>query len=402
MDYLQSLLPPPPQGRPRPQPSVVVIPDTSGRSLAQKLLDRPDILADLRRMIAGRPALIEPWNVTNHEVAVARALGVPINGTDPALWPLGFKSAGRRIFRAAGVDLPHGHEDIRTPDDILHAVTAIRQARPTAPGVVVKHDDSVSGDGNAVLRFGKTSIADQVAALPPAYLAALRSGGIVEELISGEGFTSPSAQLDALPDGSLRLIATHEQVLGGPDRQTYLGCRFPADPAYAPALARSALAIGADLVRRGVIGRFSVDFAVARTNGKWRVCALEVNLRKGGTTHPFATLRNLVPGHYDAEQALWHAEAGGTRAYQSTDNLVDPAWTGLPPALCIAALRQAGLQFNPALGTGVVLHMLSCLAIDGRCGQTAIATSPAAAAQLAERAASVIAQTASSWRQSQP
>ena len=36
------------------------------------------------------------------------------------------------------------------------------------------------------------------------------------------------------------MLATHEQVIGGDNGQVYTGCRFPADPAYAAALARTA------------------------------------------------------------------------------------------------------------------------------------------------------------------
>jgi hypothetical protein len=50
----------------------------------------------------------------------------------------------------------------------------------------------------------------------------------------------------------------------------------------------------------------------------------------------------------------------------------------------IGAIRDAGLQFDPDRGVGVVLHMLSCLAVDGRFGATAIGTSPAHADDLFE------------------
>jgi len=38
-------------------------------------------------------------------------------------------------------------------------------------------------------------------------------------------------------------------------------------------------------------------------------------------------------------------------------------------------VARAGLQFDYNTGTGVVLHMLSCLAIDGHCGLVAIGRS---------------------------
>jgi len=137
----------------------------------------------------------------------------------------------------------------------------------------------------------------------------------------------------------------------------------------------------------GALGRFSLDFAVTRdAAGHWNIYALEVNLRKGGTTHPYAALRNLVPGRYDAESGQWIAKDGTTRAYCSTDNLVHESWLGIPPKRIIGAVAEAGLQFDYASGTGVVLHMLSCLAIDGRFGLTAIGNSSAHATELFEAA----------------
>ena len=111
--------------------------------------------------------------------------------------------------------------------------------------------------------------------------------------------------------------------------------------------------------------------------------ALEVNLRKGGTTHPFSALRSLVPGRYDAEAGAWLAESdGSTRAYRSTDNLLHPSLAERSPQSVIDAVREAGLQFDTGTGTGAVLHMLGCLAVDGRLGLTAIGRTPEHAEEL--------------------
>jgi hypothetical protein len=93
-------------------------------------------------------------------------------------------------------------------------------------------------------------------------------------------------------------------------------------------------------------------------------------------------LRNLVPGHYDPKAGLWLNHEHQPRFYVSTDNLVDPAWQGLTPAAVIAAVADAGLAFDRARQWGVVLHMLSCLKVDGRFGLTAIGTSEAQARAL--------------------
>ena len=89
-------------------------------------------------------------------------------------------------------------------------------------------------------------------------------GGIVEEVISGEEIRSPSVQLRVTPSGHVELLSTHDQVLGGPSGQSYLGCRFPADFAYSQAIVAEAEIIGARLAREGVIGRFAIDFVSVR------------------------------------------------------------------------------------------------------------------------------------------
>jgi hypothetical protein len=409
VDYYLDLVPASKRDATRERITIFEVDDGTARSVATRLLDRPDLIARVRDHVGDRPAFIEPWNVTESEVNLAVALDMPINGTAPELRPLAFKSAGRRLFTEAGVPLPFGREDVRTTDDVIDAVHAIQANRADTPGIVVKHDDSGAGDGNVVIDLGPMGgapdpdawLRSTIEALPEWYRTDLALGGVVEERIAGERFSSPSAQVDLRPDGRVTVLATHEQVLGGPGGQVYLGCRFPADPAYAPVLAEHAARIGARLAARGAIGRFSVDFVTAaNANGPWDVYAIEVNLRKGGTTHPYAALRNLVPGRYDTAAGRWIAEDGSTRAYSSTDNLVDESWLGLPPADVIGAVRDAGLQFDASTGTGTVLHMLSGLEIDGRFGLTAIAPTPAEAELMFEGVRSTVAELAA--RSSQP
>ena len=97
------------------------------------------------------------------------------------------------------------------------------------------------------------------------YMAKLADrGGIVEERISGREFRSPSAQLRVTPLGDVEALSTHDQMLGGPSGQAYLGCRFPANAEYAPAIMREALKVGRRLMQEGVIGRFALDFVTVR------------------------------------------------------------------------------------------------------------------------------------------
>jgi hypothetical protein len=390
LDYYISLVPRSRQVSVGERFRVVGLGDRTYRSVAAKLLDRPDLIQRVRDLVGGRPAFIEPWNVTEAEVEVALALDVPIYGTRPELWPLGFKSAGRRLFAEANVPVPYGREDVSSIAHVVEAIGQIRDARPQARSVVIKHDNSGAGDGNMVIDLpargdGTTAIEAQIARLPDWYLDDLALGGIVEERITGERFASPSVQIDISPDGVVDVLSTHEQVLGGESGQVYTGCTFPADGAYAVELARHGRHVGERLATLGVMGRASVDFVAARdTDEPWRLYALEINLRKGGTTHPYAVLRNLVPGGYDEAAGRWRCDGGGDRAYCATDNLIEEGWTGLPPRAVIEAVADAGIAFDDSTNTGVVLHMLTGLAIDGRIGLTAIGRTSDEAAELEE------------------
>lgn len=396
IDYYLSLVPPEQRRDMRARFRILVVPDASPRSVTDKLLDRPDLVARLRAMTRGRLAYLEPWNVTSAEMELSHRLGVPMNGTNADLWPLGFKSSGRKLMRSAGVPLPVGREDVRTVDDVVAAAQAIRREHPLAAGVVVKTDDSGTGDGNRVIRFGHPHHAGDelraaVASLEPWYLADLRKGAVVEEFLVGAGFTSPSVQIDIAPGASVHVLSTHEQLVGGPNGQTYLGCDFPANPSYAPELASYGEAVGKVLAERGALGRLSVDFAAVRSHaGSWDVYGLEINLRKSGTTHPLSTLSSLVPGRYDDAGGVWAAADGSRRYYRSTDGFVDPALLGRTPEDVISALRACGLAFDDRCGTGVVLHAFCGLDIDGRIGLTAIGTTAAHAAHLYESAVAAL------------
>ena len=357
VEYYLELIPKRYRASVRKRFRVFAVPDHSPRSIAAKLLDRPDLIEALRASFAGRPVYIGPWNVTKDEVDLALLLDAPLEGTPPELWPLGFKSAGRRLFASVGVPVPLGYEDLRTVNDIVAAIARIRYGHPAAPGVVIKLDNSGAGDGNVVVNLrdvpagdrGDEQIRDIVTKLPDWYLKEMLDGGVVEELVVGSNFASPSVQVNISPSGEPEVYSTHEQLLGGESGQVYMGCRFPANPAYAADLANYGMAVGKELARRGAVGRVGLDFAAAQDPaGRWNVAALEINLRKGGTTHPFVVLRHLVPGRYDIGSGRWIAEDGSTRSYRSSDNLIDELCIDFPAAKVIKNIADAGCSSTMA------------------------------------------------------
>jgi hypothetical protein len=367
--------------------------DGSPRPLAQKLLERPRVLAKVRALIPD-PAQchVVPYATTELERDLALSLGVPLYGTDPALLRFGTKTGCRRLFASVGVSHPRGYEDVHDPDGVVDALARIRAARPAVRKAIVKLNEGVSGRGNAVVELadlpapGAAEEPDELrrrveamsfehpSVTLPAYLADLAAqGGIVEERVMGAEVRSPSVQLRVTPLGEVEILSTHDQLLGGPSGQSYLGCRFPADFGYARAITREAAVVGAALAREGVLGRFALDFVVVRDgDGSWTPYAIELNLRKGGTTHPFLTLQFLTDGSYDEATALFRAPSGREKHLVATDHLESELLRGLSlDDLFDIAVRQR-LHFDQARQTGVVFHMMSALTELGRVGFTAV------------------------------
>ena len=215
--------------------------------------------------------------------------------------------------------------------------------------------------------------------------------GVVEERIMGEEFRSPSVQLRVTPLGKVELLSTHDQLLGGPTGQSYLGCVFPADTAYAPVITREAAKVGRRLAKEGVIGRFALDFVVVRAkDGTWEPYAIEINLRKGGTTHPFLTLQFLTDGTYDTETGIFTAPNGQQKFFVASDHVESPRYRTLTPDDLFDIVVRHKLHFDQTRQTGVVFHMMSALGELGRTGLTAVGNSHEDAKATYERTIAVL------------
>jgi hypothetical protein len=216
-----------------------------------------------------------------------------------------------------------------------------------------------------------------------AYEQKLRSmGGIVECFLEGGAARSPSVQCRVDPLGDASVISTHDQVLGGPSGQVFLGCTFPADAGYRGGIQESGMRVAQVLRQEGVIGRFSVDFIARRRGDGWEHAALEINLRKGGTTHPYLLLQFLTDGRYDPDTGLYLTPAGQPCCYYASDNLQSQAYRGLTPDDLIDIAVTHDLHFHGAMQQGVMFHMIGALSEHGKLGTVCIADSLQGAARL--------------------
>jgi hypothetical protein len=219
-------------------------------------------------------------------------------------------------------------------------------------------------------------------AMPPPQWRELvaRQGALVEGwLLGGDALTSPSVQGTIHPGGKVEVLSTHEQILGGPSGQTYLGCRFPAEDPYRLELMRHGQAVGEALAAEGALERYAVDFIARRFGDHWDVQAIEVNLRQGGTTHPYMALRAITTGDLDPGTGLFVSPTGQPVHYVATDNLCDPRLQGLLPLDLVDIVAEAGLHYDPARLQGSVFHLLGCLSEFGKLGMTCLGASAAQA-----------------------
>jgi hypothetical protein len=404
--------------------------DGSVRSLSDKLLARPRLIERIRSLIMDPDrAHLVPFNTTNREKELAVRLGIPMYGADPKFFPLGTKSGCRQIFIEENVPHPLGQENLASKEDVIEAIAQMRATKPLINQVLVKLNEGVSGEGNAVVDLtglppvagiadaGSRAGRDHRSRLQPlrakekamleerlramqfelkgitydSYMKKLQERkAVVEERIVGEAFRSPSVQLRVTPLGGVELLSTHDQLLGGPSGQSYLGCVFPADTGYAALITREAAKIGRRLAKEGVIGRFALDFVVVRSNGKWEPYAIEINLRKGGTTHPFLTLQFLTDGTYDPDTAIFTAPSGQQKFFVASDHVESPMYRTLTPDDLFDIVVRHNLHFDQTRQTGVVFHMMSALGELGRTGLTAVGNSHDDAKATYNRAVTVL------------
>lgn len=406
LDYLLQLLLGIPASHARARLTMLCAYDASPRSLTEKILERPRLIERIRVAIPNpAQAYLSVFNSTPLERKLSVLLGIPLNGVDPELAGLGTKSGSRRVFREAGVACPAGFEDLRDEHDVLTGLHELRVQRPGIRRAVVKLNDSFSGEGNAILEYPASKSRGAVERAfrtlrfvargetrEPYFQKFARGGGIVEEFLEGKESRSPSAQLRTGPSGEVVPLSTHDQILGGESGQIFLGCSFPADDGYRLAVQQAGMRVGSVLARYGAVSRFGVDFMVTRDDpaSAWQVHAIEINLRLGGTTHPFLALRFLCGGALDPASGLYHSASGRPKFYRATDNLQSPRFRGLLPEDLIEIVTINQLNFNYREESGVLFHMIGAVSQYGKLGLTVIGNSHAEVNELYAKALEVL------------
>lgn len=404
VDYYLELLPGIPSSHARDRLELFATYDASKKPLTQKLLERPRLLQKIRKALNPDQAYMICYNSTELERQLALELDIPLLALNPDLLYWGTKSGSREIFAACGIPLPDGSERVWNQADLAEAVASVWERQPTLKRMVIKLNEGFSGEGNALLDLRSLSAvapsaADhqmRVSAIAAAltelrfqcqsetwdsFYAKIRHlGAIAEAFIEGDEKRSPSAQGRITPFGKVEMLSTHDQILGGPDGQIFLGCSFPADAGYRLQIQEMGRLVGEQLAAKGALERYGVDFiAVHQPDDSaepWKLYAIEINLRKGGTTHPFMAMKLLTEGSYHAADGLFYTRQGQTKYYRASDNLQSDAYRGLLPSDLMDIIVSERLHFNSTNGTGAAFHLMGCLSEYGKLGITSIGNTP--------------------------
>jgi hypothetical protein len=368
--------------------------DNSFKPLTQKILERPRLIERIRRALRPGKSYIVCFNATAMEAELSLRLNVPLFASSPALAYWGSKSGSRAIFAEVKIPHPDGSPLVNTVAALKTELVALWQRQPHLDRLVIKLNEGFSGEGNVVVPLDPQLTETEAQRL---YLESIFPtlnfpaagetwasfsgripdlGAIAEAFVSGEESRSPSVQGYITPAGDVSILSTHDQILGGPDQQVYLGCRFPADAAYRLPLQTLGLKVGQALAKRGAMERFGVDFMAVRHGQTWDLSAIEINLRKGGTTHPFMTLKLLTNGWYDEEQGLFFSQNGQPKFYLASDNLQKPAYQGLLPNDLMDIIATHHLHYDSSTQTGTLFHLMGALSEFGKLGLTSIGSSP--------------------------
>src|SRR5438477_5147221 len=217
-------------------------------------------------------------------------------------------------------------------------------------------------------------------------------GGIVEVFLEAEVKMSPSVQCVINPDKHVDIVSTHDQLLGGDDGQIFLGAIFPADKIYSVTLAVEGRKIAKTLAEKGAMGRFAIDFiSVKQEDDSWQHYGIEINLRKGGTTHPFLMLQFLTDGVYNPEDGVYYTSKGHLiRYYFCSDNLKSDKYIGLTPHDLVDIAMINDLHYDGTSQEGVMFHLIGALSQYGKLGVVCIGSTPERAKEFYDRIIEVL------------
>lgn len=366
------------------------------KSLSDKLINCEKVIMQVKEMIKNKNCYLIPFNTTDKEEYICKKLGLAMWGLHPKLTYLATKSGNKKVFKQAGVNFCEGICDIKSVKTLERKLKQLSSDYPMQYKFMLKLNNGVSGEGNALIELPKCyNEYNQLTPLEQKslILKSIKSmhffapkmnfkkfeerlvhGSILELFIEGENMISPSCQGIIHPNGEVIILSTHEQVMNQ-SGQTFLGSKFPANNVYRQKLTKETKKIGKVLAEKGVIGPFGVDFLLVDNEERVNLYAIEINIRAGGTTHPYFLTKKITKATYDEDKAILKTKDGREIYYQSNDNVISDKLKSRSSKQFLNYMHERKLIYSDIDKNGVAFHLLDAIYPFGKVGFTAISTS---------------------------
>ncbi|PIW36771.1 MAG: hypothetical protein COW24_03740 [Candidatus Kerfeldbacteria bacterium CG15_BIG_FIL_POST_REV_8_21_14_020_45_12] len=357
--------------------TIITVNDTSDKGLAQKILASPKVIELIKNEITETSnTYLEVFAVSQHEIQLAKDLGIPYWGNTPTALKYDQKGPARELAKSVGVKVAPGKENI---NNLTGAYAAWKELGAKPGKYMLKINTGDGGVGlwkidmsqNKVLDFTnfrktipETKLTDRLEELLS------NEGGILEQYIEAPIKISPSIQYLAWSATDFTYIGAHEQDLAD---DKYVGSYFPAESDQASSMREAGDLIMHELIKNGVRGRVSMDFLLTKNSPeeKWTTYLIELNIRKGGTTHTEQWAEYLT-GARLTEGLLTRQDNKPVYYYSSEKGSLRDEFSQLSTSNFLAQVNKAGLAYSQLTQSGIFFHLLSQRAPFHKVGYTAI------------------------------
>ena len=124
---------------------------------------------------------------------------------------------------------------------------------------------------------------------------------------------------------------------------------------------------------------------------EWEVYAIEINLRKGGTTHPFLTLQFLTDGALRRRgRRVPHAARRAEVLRRERSRALAARIASFTHDDLFDIVARHGLHFDQSRQKGVVFHMINGVGEQGALGLTAVGNTREEAEALYQKTVEVL------------
>ena len=349
--------------------------------LSDYVLGSEKVRAVFKRLSEKKNSYLECFVLTPKENSISKEFNLPTYWKHPKVDYFKTKSGNRMLLEGV-TNLARGYRDLFTVEEVVEALMKLR-SETHSQKFVIKLNDGVSGDGNGFVeiisevpneyQIRQALIETKFVSSKMTYTKFFREfaklGGVVEEFIDGKNKRSPSVQIFLHPNDEFEILSSHEQILDETGAR-FLGAKFPALGAHRKNIISEAAKVAQKLLANKIYGIVGLDFLTTEDNSVLNTYLIELNLRKGGTTHPYwtakAALGDVGICDYTGKFILGNKSL---RSYQSNDNLICQNQSASRSLKCLMSkLEMHKLLFCHQKKKGVILHMLNSYVPAGKIG----------------------------------